>query len=220
MCGVVCAPASAAWHQTSTPESKPVAAWGQASRWRTPVGPRTGFMAFAPESAAGPGEVGSRPCRCPGGRRPRASGTRGLLCSVERGSQGLPAPCCRGLGSVLEDPGTLPPPPGQALRPGPRWVEPPRVSCSGRSTASTGLRLTNGELIATLDSQVYKYVKSILIVFSQTGKESIFSDAASTVLTGAVVGGPRECRAPVRRSGRAFVQTSPGPVTGACPEPY
>lgn len=177
--------------------------------WRLPPSPLLGRGRWA---------AGRADAQVDGGPERRGPAA---CCVPSNAGAGVSQPHAAG-GSALcwRTPELCPPPPGQALRPGPRWVEPPRVSCSGRSTASTGLHLTNGELIATLDSQVYKYVKSILIVFSQTGKESIFSDAASTVLTGAVVGGPRECRAPVRRSGRAFVQTSPGPVTGACPEPY
>lgn len=81
---------------------------------------------------------------------------------------------------------------------------PPCACCSGRNSAPTELRFTNGELISTLDSQVYKYVKSILIVFSRTGKESIFTDVTDTVLTGVVVGGLGERRTSRRQAGARF----------------
>lgn len=150
------------------------------------------------------------------------SETHRLPRSVEHGSWGLcswSTPVLRP-GARLWGETLAPPPPPRSIRPhleaGPtagRSRLPPRVCCSGKSTASTGLHLTNGELIATLDSQVYKYVKSILIVFSKTGKQSILSDVTSAVLTGAVVRRPGGYRAPVCRPGRASVHTSPCPVT-------
>lgn len=127
---------------------------------------------------------------CPGGRRPGDASPATFHRARELGSPAPPhLPCAaepRAPG-FPGFPGSAAAPSGRTWRPSPpRPGRPPFACCSGRNTASTGLCLTNGELIGTLDSQVYKYVKSILIVFSKTGKESIFSDMTSTVLTGAV----------------------------------
>lgn len=91
------------------------------------------------------------------------------------------------------------------------------MHCQGRgegSSRSDWLHCANGEFISTLDSQVYKYVKSILIVFSKTGKESIFSDASNTLLTGPVARRPGE---QARAHFYADVVTS---VINEGPEPY
>lgn len=60
-------------------------------------------------------------------------------------------------------------------------------------TAVAGLCFTSGELISTPDSQVYKYVKSILIVSSKAGKESILSDKTNTADRCGVRGPTGQC---------------------------
>ena len=86
-----------------------------------------------------------------------------------------------------------------------RWRAPAGVCVSGRNAAVMGLCYADGQFISTLDGEVYKYVKSALIVFSKTGKESIFSDVSNTLLTGAVARGPES------RPGRCSVQMSSRP---------
>lgn len=95
----------------------------------------------------------------------------------------------------------------------PQEVGAPAGGCvSGRNAAATGRHGANGEFISTLDSEVYKYVKSALIVFSKTGKESIFLDTSNTLLTGAAARG-RESRpdAVLRRRRRAGIDEGPEP---------
>lgn len=57
-------------------------------------------------------------------------------------------------------------------------------------------------------------LKSILIVFSKTGKESIFSDASNTLLTGPVAGGPGE------QARAHFYADVVAAVINEGPEPY
>lgn len=78
------------------------------------------------------------------------------------------------------------------------------VCCFGRNLVLIELRFINGELISIFDSQVYKYVKSILIVFSRIGKELIFIDVIDIVLIGVVVGGLGERRIFRRQVGARF----------------
>lgn len=144
-----------------------------------------------------------------GGERQATASLRDTLSATFHGAQELgcrflvhPDPCCRAPGARLCAGRRRLPTTHAAHQATPQgWPHagragpPPCICSSGKSTASTGLPVTDGELITALDSQVYKCVESILIVFSKTGNQSVFSDETSTEGTG-------EYQAPVFGPGR------------------